>query len=220
MAQLIDADFIAELEELTQLSIQMITSTEQETIINRYNSTKLSTEFPVYDNNEEVAFRLRYTLDRTLYRNGYQNSIIFMIYISVFSLIFGIGSLYVTDTILLKRLSNLSNDLDEISNNHNISERIQTQRDDEIGSLIENINNMLESLEDSVNLEIRHKEELLRIRERYAVNLVEGTKDIADSLNTNIEKPLQALKNANYLLEMPTQRKKTYRTSTTQPQRP
>jgi nitrogen-specific signal transduction histidine kinase len=126
---------------------------------------------------------------------------VLIIYIAVFSAIVGVVSIYIADTLLLKRISNLSNELDTISKNQNLSERIQSQKQDEIGLLIENINNMLENLEDSSNLELRHKEELLKIRERYAVNLVEGTKNIAESLNNNIEKPLLALKNANYLLE-------------------
>lgn len=201
MAQIIDEDYILELEELTQLKLTLLPSTEQELTIDRYNSSKLSASFPVYDYENDVAFRIEFTFDRTLYRNGFQNSIILIIYIGVFSLFVALISIYITDTRLLRRLSNLSNDLDNISKNYNLSERIEPQKKDEIGLLIENINKMLESLEDSANLELRHKEELLRIRERYAVNLVEGTKEIADSLNSNIEKPLQALKNANYLLE-------------------
>jgi len=201
MAQKIDEDVIDEISELTQLKTQYINSTLSEITIQRYNTTKLSTEFPVLDYKCDVAFRIRFDFDRTLFRNGFQNSMVLIIYIAVFSAIVGVVSIYIADTLLMKRISNLSNELDTISKNQNLSERIQSQKQDEIGLLIENINNMLENLEDSAKLELRHKEELLKIRERYAVNLVEGTKNIAESLNNNIEKPLQALKNANYLLE-------------------
>ena len=201
MAQKIGEDYIVEVAELTQLKTQYIDSKVAEITIQRLNNTKLSTEFPVLDYKGDVAFRIRFNLDRTLYRNGFQNSMVLLVYIAVFSAITGIASIYIADTRLLKRISNLSNDVDAISKNHNLSVRLPPQKQDEIGLLSENINNMLESLEDSSNLELRHKEELLKIREKYAVNLVEGTKKIAESLNSNIEKPLQALKNANYLLE-------------------
>ncbi|MCW4011544.1 MAG: HAMP domain-containing protein [Candidatus Bathyarchaeota archaeon] len=201
MAQTIDEEYIGEIAELTQLKTQYVYSTLSETKIIRVNNSKLSTEFPVYDYQGDVAFRIRFDFDRTLYYNGFQNSLILLVYIAVFSAIVGVVSIYIADTRILKRISDLSNELDDISKNHTLSDRLPPQKEDEIGSLVDNINNMLESLEDSANLELRHKEELLRIRERYAVNLIEGTKNIAESLNSKIEKPLQALKNANYLLE-------------------
>ncbi len=201
MAKLIDESYLVELDQLTRLDPWIIETTVSEVEVTRYNVSLLEVHVPILDYRGDVAFNIGFTLERTLYRNGYQNSLLLIAFIVVFSIIIGVVSFFITDKLLLSRISGLANDLDEISKNYNISERLPPQGDDELGSLAGNINNMLESLEDASNQELIHKEELLKIREQYTIDLVEGTKDIAESLNTQIEKPLQALKNANYLLE-------------------
>ena len=201
MAKLIDETYLDELNQLTQLKPWIIESNNPEVEVTRFNSSLLEVHYPVKDYRGEVVFNIGFTMDRALYQNGYQNTLILIVFIVAFSIILGIVAIYLADKMLLSRLSELVNDLDRISKDHNLSLRLPLQGDDEIGVLTENINNMLESLEDAASQELLHKEELLKIREQYTVDLVDGTKSIADGLNIQIEKPLQALKNANYLME-------------------
>jgi PAS domain S-box-containing protein len=93
------------------------------------------------------ALILRITLQRTIYEQGQTTLLQFSLLLLAAGLIFGAGTLYLLERVILSRVANLSDGITHIGASGNLSARLEVPGKDELAYLGTAINSMLEDLE-------------------------------------------------------------------------
>jgi PAS domain S-box-containing protein len=95
------------------------------------------------------AIILRITLQRTIYQQGQTTVLQFSLLLLAAALIFGAGTLYLLERVILSRVANLSDGITHIGASGNLSARLEVRGKDELAYLGTAINGMLEDLENA-----------------------------------------------------------------------
>jgi PAS domain S-box-containing protein len=95
------------------------------------------------------AIILRITLQRTIYAQGQTTVIQFSLLLLAAALIFGAGTLYLLERVILSRVADLSDGITHIGASGNLSARLEVRGKDELAYLGTAINGMLEDLENA-----------------------------------------------------------------------
>jgi PAS domain S-box-containing protein len=93
------------------------------------------------------AINLRIILQRTIYAQGQTTLLQFSLLLLAAGLIFGAGTLYLLERVILSRVANLSDGITHIGASGNLSARLEVRGKDELTYLGTAINSMLEDLE-------------------------------------------------------------------------
>jgi len=118
----------------------------------------------------------------------------------VFGIVFIFIAQYLTDRLVLSRLSELSDNLEEMVENTDLSMRLPHEGTDEIGLVSSNVNKLLGSLEEAREKEISQRDLTEEIRKNHYSDLIDSVKNISDLLNYEIVRPLNSLRNVAYVL--------------------
>ncbi|HXN99230.1 MAG TPA: CHASE4 domain-containing protein [Candidatus Acidoferrales bacterium] len=95
------------------------------------------------------AIILRVTLQRTIYEQAQTTLLQFSLLLVAAGLIFGAGTLYLLERVILSRVANLSDGITHIGASGNLSARLEVRGKDELAYLGTAINSMLEDLENA-----------------------------------------------------------------------
>ena len=95
------------------------------------------------------AIILRVTLQRTIYEQAQTTLLQFSLLLLAAGLIFGAGTLYLLERVILSRVANLSDGITHIGASGNLSARLEVRGKDELTYLGTAINSMLEDLENA-----------------------------------------------------------------------
>lgn len=173
--------------EVASLNTQLELSTKQAPIIIRpLNADVIAGYTLVRDIYGKPALLLRADMPREIYKQG-KISLHYLI-LSLFGvgIVFIIGTLFLLEKMVLSRLANLSNNVEKIGTNTDLSLRVSVTGNDELTTLGNTINSMLNALESySQNLvDEREKVERLLLNilpESIAKRLEQDQNTIADS---------------------------------------
>jgi len=104
---------------------------------------------------------LKVTMPRKVYNQGRINAINIVLLVISIGLIFSSVSFWTLEKLVLRRLSNLSEKVNQIRSSRDLSARLPVNQNDEISSLQKNVNAMLESLE-NYEQELKVSDEALK----------------------------------------------------------
>ncbi|MGB3694342.1 MAG: adenylate/guanylate cyclase domain-containing protein, partial [Spirulinaceae cyanobacterium] len=93
------------------------------------------------------AILLRVEMPREIYQQGLNSLSYLIISLLLVGIIFGAGTLFLLEKVVLSRLANLSQDVSLIGSSGDLSLRVQTLGKDELTSLAATINSMVQRLE-------------------------------------------------------------------------
>ena len=187
--------FAAQLSNTTQLSIQIesyinstlrlefegakqVTDGETTISINPLNSKNIAGYMMVEDVFNNPVMILKAAMDRDIYNHGY-DTILFFIYIVFFgSLFFILTALYLLDSQVTSRIISLSRSVIGVRLSGHLADRVPIKGKDEISSLGNAINEMLQSLE-AADYRLRHsRDELEKLIENRTAELVQVNLDL------------------------------------------
>lgn len=187
--------FAAQLSNTTQLSIQIesyinstlrlefegakqVTDGETTISINPLNSKNIAGYMMVEDVFNNPVMILKAAMDRDIYNHGY-DTILFFIYIVFFgSLFFILTALYLLDSQVTSRIISLSRSVIGVRLSGHLADRVPIKGKDEISSLGNAINEMLQSLE-AADYRLRHsRDELEKLIEDRTAELVQVNLDL------------------------------------------
>ena len=187
--------FAAQLSNTTQLSIQIesyinstlrlefegakqVTDSETTISINPLNSKNIAGYMMVEDVFNNPVMILKAAMDRDIYNHGY-DTILFFIYIVFFgSLFFILTALYLLDSQVTSRIISLSRSVIGVRLSGHLADRVPIKGKDEISSLGNAINEMLQSLE-AADYRLRHsRDELEKLIENRTAELVQVNLDL------------------------------------------
>ncbi|MFC2058212.1 CHASE4 domain-containing protein [Chloroflexota bacterium] len=123
---------------------------------------------------------LRVDMPRDIYQQGQRSLNYLLLSLIVISIVFGALILFVLERLVLSRLSRLNNNVTEITSSADHSARIKMTGDDELSSLGNRINNMLDRMQDSYEKEQNLRQE----REQEIEKRVEFTRALVHELKT------------------------------------
>ncbi|MBK7452945.1 MAG: PAS domain-containing protein, partial [Anaerolineales bacterium] len=187
--------FAAQLSNTTQLSIQIesyinsalrlefegakqVTDSGPAISINPLNSKNIAGYMMVEDVFNNPVMILKAAMDRDIYNHGY-DTILFFIYIVFFgSLFFILTALYLLDSQVTSRIVSLSRSVIGVRLSGDLADRVPVRGKDEISSLGNAINEMLQSLE-AADYRLRHsRDELEKLIEDRTAELVQVNLDL------------------------------------------
>lgn len=187
--------FAAQLSNTTQLSIQIesyinstlrlefegakqVTDGETTISINPLNSKNIAGYMMVEDVFNNPVMILKAAMDRDIYNHGH-DTILFFIYIVFFgSLFFILTALYLLDSQVTSRIISLSRSVIGVRLSGHLADRVPIKGKDEISSLGNAINEMLQSLE-AADYRLRHsRDELEKLIENRTAELVQVNLDL------------------------------------------
>lgn len=117
--------------------------------IRAIDQTSLSAHEVLDDIYGRPAIILRVTLQRTIYEQAKTTLLQFSLLLLSAGLIFGAGTLYLLERVILSRVANLSDGITHIGASGNLSARLEIHGKDELAYLGTAINSMLEDLENA-----------------------------------------------------------------------
>ncbi len=149
----------------------------------------------------DPALIVRLSQPRTIYQTGQDVRREFL------SVIMGLGVLlvifvivYVDRTILVKVVK-LSDDVTAIAEMDDLSARVEeSESSDELGVLTRRVNEMLQRLQDSRDIEQKQQKEMDKLREESTKEIFEAAKKVSYLVNTELERPLRSMKQVAYHL--------------------
>ena len=108
--------------------------------------------------------------------------------------------MYVDRTILGKVVK-LSDDVTAIAEMDDLSARVEeSESSDELGVLTRRVNEMLQRLQDSRDIEQKQQKEMEKLREESTKEIFEAAKKVSYLVNTELERPLRSMKQVAYHL--------------------
>ena len=112
------------------------------------------------------AMLLRADIPRTVYRQGERSLKFFFLFLGITSLVFGITTILLLERIVLARLAKLNQQVKVITQNSSLDLRIKLQGNDELGSLAQGINTMLNALSQSQSQQQESQERYQKVVEQ------------------------------------------------------
>ena len=123
------------------------------------------------------------------------------------AVIMGIGFLLAiiaivyADQTIIRKIIHLTNEVSEINQVDDLSARVNVvEGNNELSSLTQKINEMLEKLETSRNTENRQREAMEKLREESTLEIFEAAKKISYLVHNELERPLRSMKQVAYTL--------------------
>jgi len=123
------------------------------------------------------------------------------------AVIMGIGFLLAiiaivyADQTIIRKITHLTHEVSEINEVDDLSARVNVvEGNNELSSLTQKINEMLEKLETSRNTENRQREAMEKLREESTLEIFEAAKKISYLVHNELERPLRSMKQVAYTL--------------------
>ncbi len=177
MGRFIDPEIIADFTKSTNLSIFVMDINNgglprevKDTLVNQVNNSadfiimkkrNILEGYMIYNNiYGQPAFILRVDMQRQIYNEGEKSLAYLHISLFLVSITFFLVFSYLINVTVIKRMTTLSQDVNDIGNENNLAKRVSMPGTDEISGLASNINKMLDSLEQSES-EIRSQKEFI-----------------------------------------------------------
>jgi len=129
----------------------------------------------IRDINGNDALLLTITTPTDVIRQGQETILFFVIFLLFFGLVFGIFMIFFWDRMILSRTIAISQEIDEITRDENLGNRVTKTGDDEISRLADSMNRMLEKIEKT--------QDALKDRERQYRELAEQFPEIMLEIN-------------------------------------
>jgi len=203
MAKVLDDEFADKLSFLSRNDVQFMLSDEpQETglVLRTKASDYLTASKLIEDVTDTNLLSLFLRYDRSAFSKGTSNLWGLLIYLGAFGIVFILLAHYLTDRLVLSRLSALSDNLETMVENTDLSMRLPPEGTDEIGLVSSNVNKLLGSLEESRAKELSQRDLTEEIRKNHYSDLIDSVKNISDLLNYEIVRPLNSLRNVAFVL--------------------
>jgi len=112
------------------------------------------------------ALTLRADMERTVYQQGERSLKFLFLFLFVASLVFGITTMVVLERIVLARLAKLNQEVKQIAVNSGMNLRVKLGGNDELGSLAQGINKMLNALAESQSQQQESQERYQKVVEQ------------------------------------------------------
>ncbi len=203
MAKVLDDEFATQLSFLSRNDVQFMVSDEPQEaglVVRTRTDDYLTASKLIEDVTDTRLLSLFLRYDRSAFSKGTENLWGLLVYLGVFGVVFIGVTHYLTDKLVLSRLSALSNNLEEMVENTNFSMRLPPEGTDEIGLVSSNVNELLESIEGAHEKEIAQHDRIEEIRKNHYGDLIDSVKNISNMLNYEIVKPLNSLRNVAFVL--------------------
>ncbi|MGB9640922.1 MAG: EAL domain-containing protein [Anaerolineales bacterium] len=189
---------------------------QQQPVIKALNEKTFGAFTIIPDLDNKAVWMLQVTEPRQIYQVGLAGSRWLSFFFFLIGLVVIFGSAFHLDRAILKRLSFMSNRIEDITNSGNLEQRLHEPGNDELGALAEEINKMLEKiaesqaeitqtqaeLSDKANIlsemnqvleaeieERKEAQEQLQVKGAQQQKLIEAAHQLASSLN--VENVLQ-----------------------------
>jgi signal transduction histidine kinase/ActR/RegA family two-component response regulator len=196
MGRHLDADEVVRLSGMTHMpleieSVDTVKSSGDFRAAGDTINPRSPTQIRPYANGQLAAYRelsdlngrpvavLRILLPRTIYQEGQNSLLQFLLLLLAASLVFGAVTLYLLQRFVVSRVAALSDNITEIGTSGNLGARVRVSGHDELAYLGESINGMLEDIE-------RVQNERQEGRARLAV-MVEKIPAVLWTANTKLE---------------------------------
>ena len=203
MAKVLDDEFATQLSFLSRNDVQFMVSDEPQEaglVVRTKASDYLTASKLIEDVTGTRLLSLFLRYDRSAFSKGTENLWGLLVYLGVFGVVFIGVTHYLTDKLVLSRLSTLSDNLEEMVENTDLSMRLPPEGTDEIGLVSSNVNELLESIEGAHEKEIAQHNRIEEIRKNHYSDLIDSVKNISDLLNYEIVRPLNSLRNVAFVL--------------------
>lgn len=112
------------------------------------------------------AMLLRADMPRTVYKQGERSLKFLFLFLGIASLVFGITTILLLERIVIARLAKLNQQVKIITQNSNLDLRIKLRGTDELGSLAQGINTMLNALSQSQSQQQESQERYQKVVEQ------------------------------------------------------
>ena len=203
MAKVMDDEFAVRFSDLTQNDVQFMVSDEPQKaglVLRTKTGDYLTASKLIEDVTDTNLLSLFLRFDRSAFSKGTSNLWGLLIYLGSFGIVFILLAHYLTDRMVLSRLSALSDNLEEMVENTDLSMRLPPEGTDEIGLVSSNVNKLLGSLEEARKKELSQRDLTEEIRKNHYSDLIDSVKNISDLLNYEIVRPLNSLRNVAFVL--------------------
>ena len=203
MAKVLDDEFEVQLSHLSQNDVQFMLNDEPQEVglvIRTKTEDQLTASKLIEDvkGTDLLSLFLRY--DRSVFSKGINNLWGLLAYITVFGIIFVGITRYLTDKLVINRLSTLSSNLADMVDDTDFSKRLPDEGTDEIGIVSNFVNELLESLEEARENELSQRDMIEETRQKHYSDLINSVKNISNLMNYEIVRPLNALRNVAFVL--------------------
>jgi signal transduction histidine kinase len=203
MTKVLDDEFAVKFSGLTQNDVQLMVSDEPQeaVLVIKTNTGDIIIASKLIEDvtgTNLLSVLLRY--DRSAFSKGIDNLWGLLIYLGAFGIVFIFLAHYLTDRLVLSRLSALSDNLEEMVENTDLRMRLPPEGTDEIGLVSSNVNKLLGSLEEAREKELSQRDLTEEIRKNHYSDLIDSVKNISDLLNYEIVRPLNSLRNVAFVL--------------------
>lgn len=142
-----------EIDGLTQpddvLTAKTMLNYQTRTLVKPVNDSIIGGYELLYDIDGKPVMVIRVDTPRDIRKEGLESMVYFMIIISTIIFVYSLILLFVTDSFFVRKLEKINKRLGEIRVSKNLSQRILVEGNDELATLSQNANLMLESLQAS-----------------------------------------------------------------------
>ncbi|MBS7655816.1 HAMP domain-containing protein [Candidatus Bathyarchaeota archaeon] len=187
-----------------QTATTFLLTNRSEIFIKPLNEKSIAGYSLINDIYGEPALILRVDLPRNVYNEAKQNTAYFIYSMLLSASAYAVAIILLVERSITSRVIRLERMVDEIGRTKNVAVRIPVTGKDEISSLTENVNSMLEQLEEHQR-QIRHYlEHLEELVEERTKKLLEYEKlatigEVAMMVGHDLRNPLQVMMNIVYL---------------------
>jgi len=203
MAKVLDDELEDQLSHLSQNDVQFMLNDEPQEVglvIRTKTEDQLTASKLIEDVKGTNLLSLFLRYDRSVFSKGINNLWGLLAYLTVFGIMFVGITHYLTDKLVINRLSTLSSNLADMVDDTDFGRRLPDEGTDEIGILSNFVNELLESLEEARENELSQRDMIEETRQRHYSDLINSVKNISNLLNYEIIRPLNALRNVAFVL--------------------
>ena len=203
MAKVLDDELAVQLSHLSRNDVQFMVSDEPQEVglvVRTKDEDYITVSRLIEDVTDTHLFSLFLRYDRSLFVKGTESLWGLLIYLGLFGIVFIGITHYLTDKLVINRLSALSDNLEEMLDNADFSMRLPPEGTDEIGLVSSNANKLLERLEEAREKELSQRDRIEEIRKNHYSDLIDSVKNISNLLNYEIVRPLNSLRNVAFVL--------------------
>lgn len=203
MARVMDDDLTDTLSYLSHNDVKLMLSEEPQemgVIINNINDTHLSATKLIEDVTETNRLSLFLTYNRVMFVKGTNSLWSLLIYLGLFGIVFIGITHYLTDKLVLNRLSSLSTNLEKMVEKTDFRKRLPDEGTDEIGIVSSNVNTLLGTIEEVREKELSQRDRIEEIRKNHYSDLIDNVKSLTNLLSYDVIKPLNAIKSVAHVL--------------------
>lgn len=181
------------------LKAELKNFSQQLNINNKYislasNEEKISGYTFIYDINNNPILLFQLDIERAIYQQGKKTANYILLAIIIIIIVTVLVIFLLMRTLILKRISKLSKEVNNIQTSKNISKRITESSNDEISKLSRNINAMLSSIQD-INNDLENSR-------KSAEDANQAKSEFLSRMNHELRTPLNAILGFSQLLDI------------------